>query len=159
MDSIRFDEQLVVIGQSFRSKEEVVHELASRLLGQGCVLPSYEEAVLRREASFPTGLPTEPICVAIPHADPEYCVHPALGLALLPEPVTFGLMGDEEATVEASVVFLLALKADKQLTFLTQLAALFQTPETLSALASITDPHEAAAFVKSKVDRQLAGGR
>jgi len=155
LSTIRFDEDLVVLDQPFSTKEEVVSALAERLFQKGYVYPTYRDAVLTREQSFPTGLPTQPVGVAIPHADPEHCRTPALAVARLPEPVTWGLMGDESETVQISIVFLLALTADKQVEFLSQLAELFQTPETLAQMLKFTTAEEVVEFVQAKVNLHL----
>lgn len=155
MSTIRFDEDLVVLDQPFETKEEVVTALAERLLQKGYVHPTYRDAVLTREQSFPTGLPTQPVGVAIPHADPEHCRIPALAVARLPHPVAWGLMGDETETVQISIVFLLALTAEKQVEFLSQLAALFQTPETLAQMLACTTPKRVVEFVQAKVNLQV----
>lgn len=156
MKNICFNKDLVVVDQPLRTKEEVILALADRLARQGCVHPTYHQAVLTREANFPTGLPTEPVGVAIPHADPEHCRVPAMAVARLASPVTFGLMGDESAVVDVSVVFLLALPAEKQVEFLSQLAALFQTPAELEQLLQLTAPEAIVDFIQAKVNLRLA---
>ncbi len=158
MSKIRFNEELVVAGQRFASKEEVILELASRLARQGCVESNFAEPVLRREADFPTGLPTSPVGVAIPHADPEHCKYPGLAVAVLTEPVKFGLMGTENDEVDVRIVFLLALPREKQVKFLSHLSALLTNPEAISALSQLTDPAAVAEFIYNSIDLSLQKG-
>lgn len=44
----------------------------SRKFGRGKVKDDFEQAVLRREQTHPTGLPSGKIAVAIPHTDVQY---------------------------------------------------------------------------------------
>lgn len=157
MSKIQFDTDLVVLGRDLPTKEAVIVELAARLLAKGFVTESYPQAVLNRESRFPTGLPTEPIAIAIPHADPEHCLVPALACAVLKEPVTFGLMGDDSATVSASIVLLLALSAEKQVQFLSHLSDLFSDGEALQQLHAMTSPADVVQFLGSRIDFHMAG--
>ena len=52
--------------------EGCIRSLTKAMVEEGCASPEYAEDVIRRERTFPTGLPTEPIGVAIPHADPDH---------------------------------------------------------------------------------------
>jgi len=158
VSNIRFNEDLVIAGQSFASKELVIAELAARLARQGCVDPDFAEPVLRREANFPTGLPTSPVGIAIPHADPEHCKVPGLAVAVLPRPVKFGLMGTESDEVDVHVVFLLALPREKHVNFLSRLSAFLSNPEAISALSQMQDAVTVAEFISAEVDLSLEKG-
>ena len=50
-------------------RDDVLNEMADYLAAKGAVKPSYGAAVIARENVFPTGIPCEPIGVAIPHSD------------------------------------------------------------------------------------------
>lgn len=80
------------------------------------MVPDFADHVLKREATYPTGLPTEPPCVAIPHTDHKYVRHNAIAVGILPEPVEFADMGGDPDPVHVRVIFLLALsESNKQL--------------------------------------------
>ena len=59
-DSIRFD-----------FPESRYQQVAAKLLSRGWVKPSYEEALNKREDEFPTGVVSDYISIALPHANPE----------------------------------------------------------------------------------------
>jgi len=67
-------------------------------LATGYVSEEFAEDVWEREKIFPTGLPTQPFGVAIPHADPDHVKQSAVCLGILNSPVFFNQMGMESST-------------------------------------------------------------
>lgn len=86
--------------------EEVLTALAEAAVAAGHAQPSLVAAVIQREKSYPTGLPT-PIPSAIPHTDAVHVIHSGLGVATLAEPVDFGQMATSGTTVPARLVVML----------------------------------------------------
>ena len=129
----------------------VVEVLTEALEATGYVERKYAQDVLEREKVFPTGLPTEPIPVAIPHADPDHIQRSAVGIALLAEPVEFGLMGtDGSDKVAAQVVFLLAIKErEKQVEMLQQLIQLIQSGDVLQEMMKARTSQAVFALIKA----------
>lgn len=122
------------------SCEAAIRALAERMCAEGVVKASYAEAVLARELIYPTGLPT-PEPVALPHADVEHCLKPAVGLALLKQPVTFRMMGDPSQTVTTRTVLALSVVDPKaQVQVLTRLIDFCQNPENLMTLHASPEP-------------------
>jgi len=93
--------------------EAVIRAAAGALEQAGLVRPTFAGAVLAREMSSPTGLPLPGRKVAIPHADPEHVVTPAVAVATLVAPVSFREMGNPDSALSVDLVALLAL-TDKQ---------------------------------------------
>lgn len=59
---------------------------------------------------FPTGLPTEPIGIAIPHTDAERVNRGASAVGVLPQPVVFTEMGcDDDSFVDVYAIVVLAI--------------------------------------------------
>lgn len=132
--------------------EGVLRELGRHAVERGYATEGYVEALLDREADFPTGLavPTAPVDVAIPHADPEYVREGAVVLALPEGTVAFHDMDDPDGTVEAGVVMLLlADESDGYTAFLSNLASLFQHPEFADAVRD-EDPDWILDLVESE---------
>ena len=102
------NKELILNELQARSPEEVLSALSDRLCEKGFVKASFKEAVIERERTFPTGLPSQ-IPVAIPHTDAEHNLHSALAMAVLKEPVLFHLMGSDEDTIPVRLVFMLTL--------------------------------------------------
>jgi len=108
------DEALCVARLSSTTPEEVIRALAQLLLQKGHVKPSFEKAALSREKRSPTGLPFPGIAVALPHAEPEHVVSPAIAVATLERPVTFRQMGSPGTKLQVSLVVMPAFSAKEQ---------------------------------------------
>jgi PTS system galactitol-specific IIA component len=138
------DRRLLLPGLAAGSAEEALRAVAGRLLETGYVHPSFPDAVVAREVEFPTGLPTEPIGVAIPHSDPEHVVTTTVALATLAEPVRFQQMaGEPEDTVEVSIIVMLAVaEAKAQVQFLSRVISAIQDADLCAALLRAGDADE-----------------
>lgn len=150
-------ESLIPLGAVFihapcKTDDEVIRALSAKLYESGHVKPSHAGATLAREATHPTGLPTEgPFCVAIPHADPEHVIRPAIGLATLAEAVDFRNMEDPDESLPVRLVFMLAFTdKDKQIEALQMVAGMLQSPDILDAIVSATRAGEALDIIKRR---------
>ena len=138
-------QELIFVGVEAADWQEVLKLLANRLFQAGYVHESYLQAVLNRERQFPTGLRTAEVAVALPHTEKEHVLKPAVAVAILAHPVTFGEMGTEDQTVPVEIVFMLSiLKPDEQVTWLSRLVSTFQLEGFLSLLKS--SPDSATAY-------------
>lgn len=147
------DEKLIMIQVKAETKEEILELLAKRLEQAGYVRNTYLNAVAEREKKFPTGLPTEPIAIAIPHSDAEHCIQPAIAVATLQTPVVFGLMGDDQATVDAQIIFMLALdKNEAQAEFLCRFSDLFKNGEALIKISKSLNSTDIIATISQCVN-------
>jgi PTS system galactitol-specific IIA component len=144
------EESFVLIGLKADTAEEVIRRLAVPLVEAGCVEEAYANDAWRREQRYPTGLPTSPLAVALPHADPDHVLRPALAVALLATTVRFDQMGSDPAIpLQVQVVFLLALKErEQEATFLRDLMLVLQTPGLLESLAQCRSPAEVTALLR-----------
>jgi PTS system galactitol-specific IIA component len=118
------------------TRDEAILGLVSMLEEQGYVKPSFGQACIDREKVFPTGLPTEPFGIAIPHTDCEHVERGALAVGVLPESVQFVEMGClDDAFVDVHVIVVLAI-ADPQVVagVLQQLALAFQDAAFITGL-------------------------
>lgn len=108
-----FFEEIFILTLKEDSYINILIKLSEELFSSGIVTKKYQNALLERERSFPTGMPTA-IPAALPHTDSEHCLKNALAIGILEEPVTFGLMGGEEGdTVDVKIVFMLSLPNPK----------------------------------------------
>ncbi len=128
--------ELVILGMEAGDAREVIQALSRRLHVAGFVRDTFADAVWQREQTNPTGLPLAgEIHVAIPHADIEHVIAPALAVATLVRPVVFRNMVNPEEEVHASIVIVMALhEAHAQVEMLQQLASLFQDAERVRRL-------------------------
>ena len=120
-------EELVFLDVEADSDEGLIRTLAAEAERLGYVKAGWADAVIRRERIYPTGLPTEVMKVAVPHAMERDQVNtPVIIVATLKRPVNFKEMGDGEQDVPVDVVFMLAVCGDKaQLTILQSVVGMF----------------------------------
>ena len=119
---------------------EVMALLARALADQGFVRSTFEAAVLSREASSPTGLPMAGRKVAIPHADPEHVIAPAVALCALRRPVVFQEMGNPQNELPVELVAMLALPDEQSAQQeLVHLIELFQDTAFVDRLCTAAD--------------------
>lgn len=148
------NEQLITLQFEASSREEVTTYLADRLEAGGYIKSSYLPAVLEREKTYPTGLPLAAFGVAIPHTDPEHVNKPAISVATLKEPVVFHKMGSPDETVQAKIVFVLAIsEPSKQLVMLEKLMTLFRKEEVMTKLSHMTSYEEAAHLLQQELNQ------
>lgn len=136
-------EELIVIDMKAKDSNEAIGKLAEILYKNTFVKESYIKAVQDREKTFPTGLPTEGVGVAIPHTDVEHVNTPAMAIAVLEEPVVFKMMGMIEQEVKVEILFMLAIKEPKtQIELLQKLMNIFQDKEVLEKIHKSTTSTE-----------------
>lgn len=153
---IALDQDLVAVGLEAATAEEAIRSLADRLARRGFVAAGYADAVVEREREFPTGLPTA-LPVALPHTEAFLCRRSALTVGVLKGPVAFGEMGAPERTVEARVVFLLALANPKdQVRWLQRFMRGLRDTALLEKLAAAASPGQAVGLVESMLELKAA---
>lgn len=150
--TLEFTENLVLTPVHARSSSEVIEQLGQSLRQAGCVTGSFEADVLAREAEHPTGLPTQPVGVAIPHAKPRGVLRSAIAVGILADPVEFRVMGAPDEAVAVRIVFLMALKeSDRHLNILSALTSMLQDPDQIDQLL-----HGSRSDVHAQIESLLA---
>lgn len=137
MQDLKIDISNVILDLEATTNIEALGQLSELMQHNGYVKASYKDAVIEREGTFATGLPTVYCSVAIPHTDTEHVLSKAIGVAVLKETVPFVIMGELEETTDVKLIFMLAMdKEDAQLSLLQKLIAIFQNDELLSFIAN-----------------------
>ncbi len=135
-----FDPKLILFDVEAEDSTELLRKLSFKLLEEGYVKESFEEAVIEREKVYPTGLPTPGIMVAIPHTNPEHVLKPVILFANLKKPVMFKEMGEGTNDIPAELVFMLAVEnPSKQIEILKNLMGIFSKKEVLLSIKESTD--------------------
>jgi PTS system galactitol-specific IIA component len=117
------------------TREHAIRMLATALYDGGYVKESYIAAVLEREKEYPTGLPTTPIGVAIPHTDSEHVYGSALAVGILSEAIAFQEMGSVDSEVSVHIISMMAIADPKSvMPVLRTLALAYQDPGFLTLL-------------------------
>jgi PTS system galactitol-specific IIA component len=140
----------ILIGVEAADTQDAIGKLTAVLVETDHVTPEFADDVWEREKTFPTGLPTQPLAVAIPHADPDHVNQSAVCVGVLKSPVRFSQMGTDGSTVlDVPIIFLLAIKEkEKQVEMIQQLMALIQSPELLEGLSRVKSVSEAMGLIK-----------
>lgn len=135
-----FDKELVFC-LTAKSQEELFYQVADLLEERKIVKPSYKEALIKREQSFPTGLDMEFLGkdlpnVAIPHTDIEHNLTENVVVVKLEQPVTFHNMIAPAQTVSVSLLFfIINHSSSSQTNILAQLMDFFTSQGNLAELA------------------------
>jgi len=139
----------VLIGVEAANANDAIGKLTAVLSKTDHVTPEFAKDVWEREKVFPTGLPTQPLAVAIPHANPDHVNQSAVCVGVLNSPVKFSQMGTDGSTVlDVPIIFLLAIKEkEKQVEMIQQLMTLIQSPELLDGLSKAESASEAMSLI------------
>lgn len=123
----------IFVGVDVVDFPELINLIAQPLIEDQDVVSEFPMQVIKREESFPTGLPTEPVGVAIPHTDAKYVNNNRVTIATLKNPIKMDIMGGmDDEKIDVSIVFLLALgQSNKQLNILQKLMSILPDAELL----------------------------
>jgi len=141
------DPHTIALNYPAQDVEDVIRHLSGLLAIRHYVRETFADAALRREAELPTGLKLAgDIHAAIPHTDVEHVIKPGVGLATLPQPVSFRHMIDPDEEVPVRLVFLLALEQPKsQVAMLQEVATILQSPSLVLKLVNAANMDEIEA--------------
>lgn len=116
-------------------RDQLIHLLAAEMAKYGMVEPCYGASVLEREKDFPTGVPTMPVPIAIPHSERSHVYKPGIGVAVLRNSVKFSSMEDPECLLDVKVVFMLAASLnDEHLHMIKDVMEIIQDSELVNTL-------------------------
>lgn len=111
------------------STNDLFKEIGARLIDAKVAKSSFIEALITREAAYPTGLDFGHIQVALPHADCDHILHPGFLLVRHAHPITFQAMGDANTPVITQCsLWPLVRDPNTQVETLGKLIELFQDP-------------------------------
>jgi PTS system galactitol-specific IIA component len=149
---VLFDNDCVAFNVKLEGSKHAIFLLSRMLEKKGAVSANYAEAVYKREQSYPTGLPTKPYNIALPHADFEKVYQPALAVATLTEPVIFKNMEDPNSDLPVLIIILLANKRpDEQFNMVRHLAKLFSQGQKLISLQKQKTIGELVAWMRTEL--------
>ncbi|VFH76964.1 PTS system transporter subunit IIA [Streptococcus pneumoniae] len=139
-----FDKNLVFCLEA-DNQEQLFDQVASLLEEREIVTPTYREALITREKSFPTGLDMEFLGkdlpnVAIPHTDIVHNLAEKVVVVRLEKPVTFHNMIASDKEVEVSLLFfIINNSSSSQTNILAQLMDFFTGNGHLEDLSKISE--------------------
>lgn len=128
------NQNLIFVDVSYNNCFEFLENIAEELLNLGYVKNSFKNAIIEREKVFPTGLPVEPIGVAIPHCDSEHVNKEGIAFVRFKDDVKFTNM-DGEGEIDVKIAFVLIVKEkEKQVGVLQKLMEVVTDKDILSNL-------------------------
>ena len=126
MEKISF----LVFNGSALDNNEAIDKCVEKLVENGITDNLFSKLCIEREKEYPTGLPTE-IPVALPHAYYEMRLN---------SPVKFKRMDDNSESVDAKIVFNLAIKdSNKHIKTLQNLMGLFSDGDSLKKILAMNE--------------------
>jgi PTS system galactitol-specific IIA component len=132
------------------SRDEVLCMLGDAMVAKGWAKPGLQDAILAREAKFPTGLQTTSIGIAIPHADPEWALEPSMIVGVLENPVEFEPMAGVGGRVQVSLVFLIAVvEPEAHIGFLQTFTKAIQNDAKLAEIQRAEEAGVLAEIIRS----------
>lgn len=141
-------EELTFTGLAAPDRWAAIRYLGEALERAGCVRDDYVAAVTEREKVFPTGLPTSPVGVAIPHAGTQYCLKPAIAVAVLERPVPWIEMATLDRELSVQVVLALSItEPETQIQALQAIVDLFGQPSRVAEILRLATPREVLEFL------------
>ncbi|SFL47959.1 PTS sugar transporter subunit IIA [Pelosinus propionicus] len=147
-----FDEKVIAVGLEVRDREDALRQMSQMLYKAGYVRDTYSEAIIRRERSFPTGLPTGENGVAIPHTDICHVIAPMIAVGIFKTPVEFQNMGDIEEAIHVKIIFMLAMNhCDNQVKLLSELMQIIQDQSLLNQLCITQSVTDISRLLKDKI--------
>ena len=102
-------EDLIILDVDAKDYEDAIRQVGALLFNGGYVKDTYVDAGVGRELEFLTGLILKDIQIAMPHTAGIHVNTPAVCVAKMKHPVTFGHMGDPDTKVEAEILFMIAI--------------------------------------------------
>lgn len=149
---MKLSEKLVFKDLECRNKEEVLDFLATQLYEAGYVKEAYIEAIKEREAEYPTGLPSSPPGIAIPHANYDLVKETTLAIATLKEPVYFNNMENNQEETSVQIVIMMAISEPHgQIEMLQKIVAIIQDEPLRQQMINSVDSDTLLALVQQAV--------
>ena len=145
-------ENVIIPKLQASTSDAAIEKLGELLENQGYVRDTFINAVKEREKVFSTGLPTPGIQVAIPHADIEHIIQPAIAIGVAETPIEFGEMGNPDSTVGARIICMLAVTESETLVSLLQnLVGIFQDPDVLQQIVEAPSATDIAKLFNDRL--------
>lgn len=149
-----FERQHIVKG-NFGSFQEAIKYAGEQLTKNGYVSEDFTLAVLKREETYPTALPTSSMNVAIPHTEAEYVKKATVFVIILEDTVKMNSMIDPDSKLDVSVMFLLAINnPDGQLETLKKIMKIIQDDSFMLQLYSEENEEQIFEMLNSKIEKE-----
>lgn len=137
---------------NLETSADAISFLVKKLVNRGIVTNQYENAILEREADYPTGIKTDSINIAIPHADYSQVNESVLAVLVSETPIEFNRMEEPEETIGVNIVILMAIDSPHgHLEVLAKLGDLFSKKDVLTSIYEQKDTNEIYSILQKEV--------
>lgn len=146
-------EDLIFTDLEAETSDDIFKKLGGVLTQKGYTKDSYVQALIDREADYPTGLNIDGLGVAIPHTPVEHVNRAATCIGILKKPVEFVEMGTDDDKVNVELVFMLAVvDPSAHIDQLQRIVTIIQDKEVLKKLGEAKSAGEIISIIKAKED-------
>lgn len=129
------EKDFIHLNSEAESFEDIIKLAGESFLAKNVVKDTYIDAVIEREKTFPTGLPTKGYNIAIPHTDSEHVNSSSVAVIVTKKPIEVSMMGSPDVKLDCQLFFPLAMgHPKKQLELLKQLMNFFQDEGKLAKI-------------------------
>ncbi|MBF7096091.1 PTS sugar transporter subunit IIA [Alkalibacter mobilis] len=149
-----FSPDFVIVGIHGLSDLDAIEKTVDQIIEKKIVGPEYKDAIIGREKTYPTGLPTKGQGVAMPHTDGEFVNVESFFVSVLNKPVYFKEMGNSRNTVKVRILFIPIMKNSKsQLEMLQVIVNLIQNETLVDQIANEKDPKEVYDIISKEIEK------
>lgn len=147
------DKNLIFKDLEAASQDELFTAVGSRMIEYGFAKEGYIEELNKREKAFPTGVPVQPIGVAIPHTEGHLINENRLAVVTLKNPITFEIMGSDHETMSVSLVIFIGMHNGKEhMAILQRLIELIQNAGFVSILMKAITEEEIYQIMNTNLE-------
>lgn len=139
-------------GISFANRREALTHIGNEMVAQGVVHDSWPQALIAREAKFPTGIMLEQHAIAIPHCEAIHAKTSAIYLLRLADKINFQQADDDNEVAVSLIIALIVENPQQQLKLLRRLFGKLQQPDVVETLISIPEVQLMEYFKTSVLD-------
>jgi len=129
-----FKENLIFLDLEFNNQIEFLQFIGTELYEKGYVKSTFTEGLITREKKYPTGLPSTPYAVAIPHCEPQHVISNTISIIRFKNPIKFLEMGTLDKEILVNFAFVLTLDGKQQVVILKDLMKLFMDSEFMEKI-------------------------
>lgn len=144
-----FDQKLIFWNIEASDRTELYKKIAQNLKNLGVVKSSYFKALSKREDEFPTGLKTQYLPIALPHANPEDVNKAFIAVVKTQGDIDMKQMGTNEE-MKTKIFFFLGIvleKQDLQVKLLQRFMQLMNDDNFVEKFKKLTNPNDVYQFL------------
>lgn len=144
-----FDKKLIFWNVEAKDRESLYFQIAQKLNNYGFVKDSYFNALSKREDEFPTGLKTNFLPIALPHANPENVNQAFIAVVKTLKNIPMKQMGTDEVMSVKNFFFLgiTSEEQDLQVKLLQRFMQLMNDQTFVNSFKMLEDPSDVYQFL------------